>query len=70
MEKKCQRCQKEFTCNAQKIENCDCNKIKLSNSTLAYISQHYNDCLCLDCLTQLNQSSEVFLPLTHNSQKK
>lgn len=65
MNKQCQRCQKEFTCNATSILQCDCSKIILSKETQTYIAKKYEHCLCLSCLNELN-SLNNFSSLTNN----
>ena len=52
MTKTCPRCGKTFEC-VHSID-CWCVKVKLTDTTKAYLKGHYNDCLCKDCLEKLN----------------
>jgi hypothetical protein len=54
MEKVCAKCKKEFECKADDIENCDCNSIQMNSSMLEIIKEKFQDCLCVDCLKELN----------------
>lgn len=59
MEKTCQGCQTEFTCNTNDINNCDCNTINLHPETSAYLKKTSYDCLCKTCLENLNKYPEL-----------
>ena len=52
MKKTCPRCGKEFEC-VHSID-CWCVKVKLTDTTKAYLKEHYSDCLCKDCLNEIN----------------
>ncbi|MBP9185667.1 MAG: cysteine-rich CWC family protein [Bacteroidia bacterium] len=52
----CAKCNLQFFCNADNIIKCQCLQIKLCNEALNYIKNTYKSCLCLDCLTQINNS--------------
>ena len=52
MTKTCPRCGKTFEC-VHSID-CWCVKVKLTDATKAYLKEHYIDCLCKDCLEQIN----------------
>ena len=52
--KKCQRCSSDFKCQADNIEACGCAKISLSKSTNEYLAKTNYDCLCSNCLNELN----------------
>ena len=52
MKKTCPRCGKEFEC-VHSVD-CWCVKVKLTDTTKAYLKEHYNDCLCKDCLEEIN----------------
>ena len=56
--KTCQRCQNEFNCNADKISNCSCFGVELSDATQTYLTKLKFDCLCTPCLEELNQIHE------------
>lgn len=53
-EKICDICGKVFRCNAAAIADCACNSIPLSAQTRLYLQANYTDCICPDCLGQLN----------------
>jgi len=50
----CPRCKKEFTCNSENISACSCSTILLSNETKAFLANTFFNCLCNDCLNELN----------------
>ncbi|MBR4560737.1 MAG: cysteine-rich CWC family protein [Bacteroidales bacterium] len=52
MTKTCPRCGKTFEC-VHSID-CWCVKVKLTDATKAYLKEHYSDCLCKDCLEEIN----------------
>lgn len=52
--KHCPRCGAEFTCNAEDKWHCQCAQVKLSAATYSYLAAHYTDCLCVNCLRDLN----------------
>ncbi|MBF0598099.1 cysteine-rich CWC family protein [Faecalibacter rhinopitheci] len=54
MVKKCKRCHKEFTCTCDNITNCDCSKIELYNVTKEYLAKTSYDCICNNCLEEVN----------------
>jgi hypothetical protein len=51
----CPRCGGSFVCKANRIHHCDCMGVLLSDETVEYIRQHYDDCLCVACLQALQQ---------------
>ena len=51
MKKICPRCGKEFEC-VNSID-CWCVKIKLSDRAKAFLKENYQDCLCGQCLQEL-----------------
>ena len=53
MKKTCPRCGKTFEC-VHSID-CWCVKVQLKDSTKAYLKEHYSDCLCKDCLEEINE---------------
>lgn len=50
MKKICPKCNVEFECKADDIENCDCSKINLEKESLIKIEKMYDGCLCGECL--------------------
>ena len=55
-EKQCPRCNEYFECRAGSITTCECTQVQLSEAITAFIALHYQDCLCLKCLKELQQS--------------
>jgi hypothetical protein len=56
MTKTCPRCGKTFEC-VHSID-CWCVKVKLTDATKAYLKEHYSDCLCKDCLNEINEGNK------------
>ena len=56
IEKYCPKCNNKFICKVDDIENCICSAIKLTSKAAENISQTYTDCLCIDCLLQINDA--------------
>lgn len=54
MTKICPHCHCEFECRNDNVLECDCVHVILSREALDYISTHYADCLCVDCLRAIN----------------
>ena len=52
MTKTCPRCGKTFEC-VHSID-CWCVKVKLTDAAKAYLKEHYSDCLCKECLEEIN----------------
>jgi len=59
MKKNCDRCNKEFTCLADNIEKCSCNQIEINPEIVTYLKQTNYDCLCSNCLNELNDFVEL-----------
>jgi hypothetical protein len=53
--KTCPRCGSPFQCKANRVERCDCLGVSLSTEALEYLSEHYDDCLCVACLAEVNR---------------
>ena len=49
----CKRCNVTFECNANDISNCQCNEITLSEKTKTFMGETNYNCLCANCLTEL-----------------
>ena len=49
MAKKCARCGKEIDCKHD--VSCFCVPFAMSDAMRAYLKEHYNDCLCQECLS-------------------
>jgi len=52
MTKTCPRCGKTFEC-VHSVD-CWCVKVKLTDTTKAHLKANYSDCLCKDCLEEIN----------------
>ena len=52
MKKICPRCGKEFEC-VHSVD-CWCVTVKLTDATKAYLKEHYSNCLCKECLEEIN----------------
>lgn len=53
--KHCPRCGVEFECKTGSILLCQCQTLYLSTEQLAYISEQYDECLCVRCLQALRR---------------
>lgn len=58
--KSCQRCNAAFECKPGSITQCQCFEVQLTTEQRAYLEQRYHDCLCKNCLMQLQQEFELF----------
>ena len=58
MEKRCPRCHKTFECQHHNIGKCDCTKLILSPESYEYISNTYEDCLCIECLEEIEKEQQ------------
>ncbi|MBP8114012.1 MAG: cysteine-rich CWC family protein [Chitinophagaceae bacterium] len=58
--KYCPRCKESFECKPGNIAQCQCYGIKLTDIQKAFIKLRYNDCLCNNCLTKLQNDIELF----------
>ncbi len=58
-EKICPRCGKSFECKVGDIAHCECYGIKFTDEANAFINRNYDDCLCRECLIELNHKYEV-----------
>lgn len=59
-EKTCPRCGQKFTCKVGDILKCQCFGIEMNDEQQNFISNEYNECLCRDCLLQLQQRYSLF----------
>jgi hypothetical protein len=53
MKKHCSKCNKQFECCANDIKHCQCYNIALSQATKEFIANNYKDCLCAECLKEI-----------------
>ena len=51
--KTCPRCGAGFECNNYNIMKCECAQIPLNSLSRQWISERYNDCLCISCLEKI-----------------
>ncbi len=51
----CPRCKKQFTCQAENISACACSQVTLGNDTRSFLAKTFYNCLCNDCLSELDQ---------------
>jgi hypothetical protein len=58
--KHCPRCAKPFECKPGSITQCQCFGIQLTTEQKSFIEDRYADCLCRDCLVQLQSHIELF----------
>jgi hypothetical protein len=58
--KNCPRCKEQFECKPGNITQCQCYGIKLTDEQKVFIEFRYNDCLCSNCLTDLQNDIELF----------
>lgn len=49
----CTRCQTQFECKVENIQNCQCTTVSLNQLETQYIAQKYSNCLCINCLKEL-----------------
>jgi hypothetical protein len=59
-EKHCPRCSIAFECKAGTIAQCQCSAIRLSAEESAFIQARYDDCLCINCLRDLQKKYDHF----------
>jgi hypothetical protein len=52
-QKYCQRCNAVFECKVGSIILCQCSQIELTENTKAYLQQNYLDCICINCLHEI-----------------
>jgi len=58
--KYCPRCLKPFECKPGNITQCQCFEVKLTSKELEFIKEMYDDCLCVDCLKELQNRFRKF----------
>jgi Family of unknown function (DUF5522)/Cysteine-rich CWC len=52
--KKCARCGSVFECKVDDIPNCQCATIRISEATSLFLTKTEFDCLCKNCLQNIN----------------
>ena len=53
--KSCSRCSTAIECRANDISKCDCAKIEITKETTRFLKQTNYNCLCNECLSQVDQ---------------
>jgi hypothetical protein len=53
--KSCPRCQAIFECKVGDVANCQCSEVLLTKETEAFLSKTQYDCLCKNCLTEVQK---------------
>jgi len=53
MEKRCERCGKMFICTGD--VNCWCSVTFVAPKVGNYISEHFDDCICKNCIDELTK---------------
>ena len=53
--KYCPRCDRPFICKMGDIGNCQCSTATLTPEAVKFLARTYYDCLCKDCLHQINE---------------
>jgi hypothetical protein len=59
--KQCPRCHSDFECKTGLIDRCQCQSVSLDESHMAYVAEHYDDCLCAACLSALRSEYNVLV---------
>ena len=59
--KHCPRCNKGFECKAHSISECQCSTVTLTEKERAFISIKFDDCLCVDCLREIEVGKANFI---------
>jgi hypothetical protein len=65
MNETCARCGCKFECKPADIAHCQCSTITLSSEKLAFIASKFTNCLCANCLQELQSefSAQELKPL-------
>ena len=58
--KSCPRCKQPFECKVGSISLCQCSSITLTVAEQAFIEDKYQDCLCGNCLKDIQNKYIVF----------
>lgn len=57
----CERCKQKIECKANNFTQCQCSKVVLNLNEVQYVSESYEDCLCANCLHELQQEYQKML---------
>ncbi|MFT3979588.1 MAG: cysteine-rich CWC family protein [Ferruginibacter sp.] len=63
----CPRCKKAFECKPADIGNCQCHGLQFTTAAKEFIAKKYDDCLCRQCLMELNDQTILFKEKFGNS---
>ncbi len=69
-QKYCPRCNTAFVCKAGDIVNCQCSSVTLSPEAVRFLTASYYDCLCKNCLSDINQLVKTAKSYQFPSQKE
>jgi hypothetical protein len=58
-QKYCPKCGNAFTCKMGDIINCQCSTVEISEATARFLSSTCYDCLCRDCLKEIDHDIKV-----------
>lgn len=51
--KYCPRCNTNFECKVGSIMLCQCTTVTLNEKEREYLREHFDDCLCANCMQEL-----------------
>ncbi len=57
--KYCPGCKAAFECKSGSVTQCQCSDIQLTNEQRIFLEQTYTDCLCRNCLLELQNKIET-----------
>lgn len=63
--KNCPRCTALFSCNPDNIRECQCTTVELNAADRRFISNTYDDCLCVSCLLAVHYEITQDEPVAH-----
>lgn len=61
-QKICPHCKNLFDCKVSNIAHCGCTAITVSIVTSNYITTHFEDCLCNNCLQYFENLLNAAIP--------
>ncbi len=53
--KSCPRCEGSFECKVGNVLQCQCSEVVISNETASYLEKTHYDCLCKNCMSELDK---------------
>ena len=57
--KQCPRCEASFECKVGSILECKCSSVFLSASEQDYVATRYNECLCVNCMVEVQTEFSI-----------